>query len=96
MYVSIVDYMRTGSAFGIIALIVMVIGHMFAIYTIRRPRYVLKRLTALIHLMTGITLWSTRLIIRLVNNVAEHIPLVHVSKTRKQENETRKGRPNDM
>lgn len=50
-----VDYMRTGTAFGIIAVTVMVIGHMFAFYALRRPRYIVKRLTALIHFMTGKT-----------------------------------------
>jgi hypothetical protein len=33
------DYMRTGTAFGIIAITVMLIGHMFAFYALRRPRY---------------------------------------------------------
>lgn len=47
--------MRTGTAFGIIAVTVMVIGHMFAFYALRRPRYIVKRLTALIHFMTGKT-----------------------------------------
>jgi hypothetical protein len=47
------DYMRTGTAFGIIAITVMLIGHMFAFYALRRPRYIVKRLTALIHFMTG-------------------------------------------
>jgi hypothetical protein len=45
--------MRTGTAFGIIAITVMLIGHMFAFYALRRPRYIVKRLTALIHFMTG-------------------------------------------
>lgn len=49
----ILDYMRTGTAFGIIALTVMLIGHMFALYALRRPRYIVKRLTALIHFMTA-------------------------------------------
>ncbi|CAC5418566.1 unnamed protein product [Mytilus coruscus] len=49
----ILDYMRTGTAFGIIAVTVMVIGHMFAFYALRRPRYIVKRLTALIHFMTA-------------------------------------------
>ena len=50
------DYMRTGCAFSIITLILMFIGHGFAIYTIKRPRYIIKRLTALLHLMTGNTI----------------------------------------
>lgn len=49
----ILDYMRTGTAFGIIAITVMLIGHMFAFYALRRPRYIVKRLTALIHFMTA-------------------------------------------
>ncbi|XP_067672659.1 voltage-dependent calcium channel gamma-1 subunit-like isoform X2 [Haliotis asinina] len=47
------DYTRTAIAFTIIALLLMVIGHMFAVYTLRRPRYIIKRLTALLHLMTA-------------------------------------------
>lgn len=52
--------MRTGTAFGIIAVTVMVIGHMFAFYALRRPRYIVKRLTALIHFMTGKTLYNNQ------------------------------------
>ncbi|XP_046584751.1 uncharacterized protein LOC124291724 isoform X2 [Haliotis rubra] len=47
------DYTRTAIAFTIIAILLMVIGHMFAAYTLRRPRYIIKRLTALLHLMTA-------------------------------------------
>ena len=52
--------MRTGTAFGIIAVTIMLISHMFAFYAIRRPRYIVKRLTALIHFMTGkhISKWT--------------------------------------
>lgn len=31
----------------------MFLVHLFAVYTIRRPRYTIKRLTALLHIMTG-------------------------------------------
>ncbi|KAK3089061.1 hypothetical protein FSP39_000489 [Pinctada imbricata] len=51
--IKLLDYMRTGSAFGIICLLIMFLGHLFAIYTLKRPRYVLKRLTALMHFMTA-------------------------------------------
>ena len=53
VYTLLSDYMRTGSAFGIISLLVMFLGHLFAVYTLKRPRYVIKRLTALMHFMTG-------------------------------------------
>ncbi|GFS22850.1 voltage-dependent calcium channel gamma-1 subunit [Elysia marginata] len=47
------DYTRTAIAFTIIALVIMVIGHAFAFYALRRPRYIIKRLAALLHLMTA-------------------------------------------
>lgn len=47
------DYVRTGSAFAIISLLIMMLGHIFAFYTLRRPRYIVKRLTSLMHFMTG-------------------------------------------
>ncbi|KAL5017936.1 hypothetical protein ScPMuIL_003658 [Solemya velum] len=50
----ILDYIRTGSAFGIISLVLMLIGHVFAVYTLKRPRYIIKRLTALLHIMTAV------------------------------------------
>lgn len=49
----ILDYMRTGCAFSIITIILMFLVHLFAVYTIRRPRYTIKRLTALLHIMTA-------------------------------------------
>lgn len=48
--------MRTGSAFSIITITLMFMVNMFAVYTVKRPRYTIKRLTALLHLMTGETL----------------------------------------
>ncbi|XP_076458419.1 voltage-dependent calcium channel gamma-1 subunit-like isoform X2 [Babylonia areolata] len=47
------DYTRTAISFTIIALVLVVIGHCFAFYTLRRPRYIIKRLTALLHFMTA-------------------------------------------
>ncbi|GFN81911.1 voltage-dependent calcium channel gamma-1 subunit [Plakobranchus ocellatus] len=47
------DYTRTAIAFTIIALVIMVIGHAFAFYALRRPRYIIKRLAALLHFMTA-------------------------------------------
>lgn len=49
----ILDYMRTGCAFSIITIILMFLVHLFAVYTIRRPRYTIKRLTALLYIMTA-------------------------------------------
>lgn len=49
----LLDYVRTGSAFAIISLLIMMLGHIFAFYTLRRPRYIVKRLTSLMHFMTG-------------------------------------------
>ncbi|KAL8597367.1 hypothetical protein ACOMHN_056130 [Nucella lapillus] len=47
------NYTRTAVSFTIIALVLAVIGHCFAFYTLRRPRYIIKRLTALLHFMTA-------------------------------------------
>ncbi|XP_041363415.1 epithelial membrane protein 2-like [Gigantopelta aegis] len=52
-YMGNLDYTRTAIAFTIIAIIVISLGHCFAFYTLRRPRYIIKRLTALLHLMAG-------------------------------------------
>ncbi|CAL1531324.1 unnamed protein product [Lymnaea stagnalis] len=48
-----IDYTRTAIAFTIIALVIMLIGHAFAFYALRRPRYIIKRLAALLHFMTA-------------------------------------------
>ncbi|RUS73715.1 hypothetical protein EGW08_018521, partial [Elysia chlorotica] len=47
------DYTRSAIAFTIIALVIMVIGHLFAFYALRRPRYIIKRLVALLHFMSA-------------------------------------------
>lgn len=47
------DYTRTAIAFTIIAIVIMTIGHAFAFYALRRPRYIIKRLAALLHFMAG-------------------------------------------
>ena len=50
---SVSDYSRTETAFAVIALLLMLIGHVFVFYSLREPRYMFKRLTALMHFMTG-------------------------------------------
>lgn len=50
---SLADYSRTETAFAVIALLLMLIGHVFVFYSLREPRYMFKRLTALLHFMTG-------------------------------------------
>ncbi|XP_071107918.1 voltage-dependent calcium channel gamma-1 subunit-like isoform X1 [Haliotis cracherodii] len=70
-----IDYTRTAIAFTIIALILMVIGHMFAVYTLKRPRYIIKRLTALLHLMTAACiLVLNEVFSRSVEHGLEHLP----------------------
>lgn len=51
---AIVDFRRTEAAFSIIALVIMFLGHLFALYTFKRPRYIHKRLTGLLHVMAGV------------------------------------------
>ena len=51
------DYSRTETAFAVIALLLMLIGHVFVFYSLREPRYMFKRLTALMHFMTGINMF---------------------------------------
>ncbi|WAQ96443.1 hypothetical protein MAR_029133 [Mya arenaria] len=58
--------MRTGCAFSIISMTLMFLVHLFAVYTIRRPRYTIKRLTALLHFMT--------VFIRTTEYADEHLP----------------------
>lgn len=50
---ALADYSRTETAFAVIALLLMLIGHVFAFYSLREPRYMFKRLAAIMHLMTG-------------------------------------------
>ena len=58
LVVSFSDYSRTETAFAVIALLLMLIGHVFVFYSLREPRYMFKRLTALMHFMTGKLLFS--------------------------------------
>ncbi|XP_055876137.1 uncharacterized protein LOC106074474 isoform X2 [Biomphalaria glabrata] len=51
--ISTFDYTRTAIAFTLMALFIMAIGHCFAFYALRRPRYIIKRLAALLHFMTA-------------------------------------------
>lgn len=72
------DYMRTGCAFSIITLILMLIGHIFAIYTIKRPRYIIKRLTALLHLMTAVSVVVlNEVFVRTVEYAEQNLPERH-------------------
>ncbi|KAL4240327.1 alpha-amylase [Mactra antiquata] len=71
----ILDYMRTGCAFSVITVILMFLVHVFAIYTIRRPRYTFKRLTALLHIMTGACIIvMNEVFIRTTEYADEHLP----------------------
>ncbi|KAI0239847.1 hypothetical protein LSAT2_009453 [Lamellibrachia satsuma] len=49
----IINYRRSQTAFAVIALVLMLLSHTFAIYAIREPRYMFKRLAAMMHLMTA-------------------------------------------
>ncbi|KAH3864169.1 hypothetical protein DPMN_027184 [Dreissena polymorpha] len=71
----ILDYMRTGCAFSIITILLMFLVHLFAVYTIRRPRYTIKRLTALIYLMTAACIVvMNEGFIRTTEYAHEHLP----------------------
>ncbi|KAK3777525.1 hypothetical protein RRG08_044815 [Elysia crispata] len=68
------DYTRTAIAFTIIALVIMVIGHAFAFYALRRPRYIIKRLVALLHFMTaGCVLVLNEVFVKTANHEKEKI-----------------------
>ncbi|KAK6169020.1 hypothetical protein SNE40_020150 [Patella caerulea] len=69
-----IDYTRTVIAFTIIALVLMCIVHSFAFYTIRRPRYIIKRLTALLHFMTAACiLVLNEVFVKAVEHEREHL-----------------------
>ncbi|XP_052789451.1 epithelial membrane protein 2-like [Mya arenaria] len=71
----ILDYMRTGCAFSIISMTLMFLVHLFAVYTIRRPRYTIKRLTALLHFMTAACIVvMNEVFIRTTEYADEHLP----------------------
>nr|KAG5710485.1 hypothetical protein BaRGS_022303 [Batillaria attramentaria] len=68
-------YTRTAIAFTIIALVIMLIGHCFALYSVRRPRYIIKRLTALLHFMTAACLLVlNEVFVKTVEHEKEHMP----------------------
>lgn len=74
----LLDYMRTGCAFSIITLILMFIGHGFALYTVKRPRYIIKRLTALLHLMTAVSVVVlNEVFVRTVEYAEQNLPERH-------------------
>lgn len=71
----ILDYMRTGCAFSIITIILMFLVHLFAVYTIRRPRYTIKRLTALLYIMTAACIVvMNEVFIRTTEYGEQHLP----------------------
>lgn len=73
--IQIVDYVRTGSAFAIISLLIMMLGHIFAFYTLRRPRYIVKRLTSLMHFMTAAcVLVENEVFIRKISYTQDNLP----------------------
>lgn len=51
---TILDYSRTETAFAIISLCLMLLGFVFSCYALREPRYMFKRLAALMHGMTAV------------------------------------------
>lgn len=73
------DYTRTAIAFTIIAFVMTAIGHSFAFYALRRPRYIIKRLAALLHFMTAACLLVlNEVFVKMVDhektNMPERIP----------------------
>ncbi|ESO87434.1 hypothetical protein LOTGIDRAFT_127872 [Lottia gigantea] len=68
------DYTRTVIAFTIIAILLMSLVHCFAFYTIRRPRYIVKRLTALLHFMTAACiLVLNEVFVKAIEHEKEHL-----------------------
>jgi len=49
----VVDYVRTGAAFAIIALLLSAGAIFFTWYSINEPRYMFKRVAGSLHLITG-------------------------------------------
>ncbi|KAL8595018.1 hypothetical protein ACOMHN_001997 [Nucella lapillus] len=69
------DYTRTAIAFTIIAFFITVIGHCFAFYALRRPRYIIKRLAALLHFMTAACLLVlNEVFVKTVEHEKENMP----------------------
>ncbi|PVD38732.1 hypothetical protein C0Q70_01354 [Pomacea canaliculata] len=53
----------------------MIIGHSFAFYAVRRPRYIIKRLAALLHFMTAACLLVlNEVFVKTVEHEKEHMP----------------------
>ncbi|CAI9739418.1 epithelial membrane 2-like [Octopus vulgaris] len=76
--VQLIDYMRTQSAFSIISIFLMFLAHVFAFYSFKRPRYIIKRLTALLHMMTAACLLVlNEVYIKSVDHGIDHIPARH-------------------
>lgn len=74
----LIDYMRIETAFSVISIFLMFLVHIFAFYSFKRPRYVIKRLTALLYMMTAACLLVlNEVYIKSVDHGIAHIPARH-------------------
>lgn len=71
----IVHYSRTETAFAVIGLIMMGLGHIFVFYALREPRYMFKRLAALMHLFVAVSIFvCVEVVINSVGYERENLP----------------------
>uniref|UniRef100_T1JP77 MARVEL domain-containing protein n=1 Tax=Strigamia maritima TaxID=126957 RepID=T1JP77_STRMM len=66
---TILDFYRTETAFAIIALILMLMGHGFSFYTFIEQRYMYKRLASGVHFLTAATVL---VVVEVLKNAAHY------------------------
>lgn len=50
---SLLDYNRTATIFAVISMTLILLGHAFAVYSMRKARYMFKRLAGFLHIMSA-------------------------------------------
>jgi len=75
---TILDYSRSETAFAIISIALMLLGFVFSFYALREPRYMFKRLAALMHCMTAVCiLVCAEVMINSVDYESDHLQSRH-------------------